>query len=104
MESGRRSGCPTPLTGNAIMSHEKRTKTISPCGRKRYFATNLRFAIILYGWSLKDASKNLGVPYPWLRRAVTAGVYWNRKSNPAVEQIATYFGCSPELLWDPDCE
>src|SRR4051812_3796706 len=86
------------------MPHKKRTVHRSPFRKEGYFAHNLRFAINLNGWNLKEAAENLGVAYTWLRRAVTQGVHHTRKTNPSIEKIAAYFGCSPELLWDPDNE
>jgi hypothetical protein len=68
---------------------------------KQAFARNVRWACDCMGFgSLKEAAGELGVGYDWLRRAVTQGVIRTRKDNPAVTNLADFFGVKKDVLWD----
>jgi len=50
--------------------------------------------------SFREAAEAFDVGYDWLRRAVTQGVAWTRKDNPAVTKLATFFGVRQEEIWE----
>lgn len=54
--------------------------------------------------SYREAADAFEVGYEWLRRAVTRGVAWTRGNNPALSNLAKFFGVYQVDLWEESGE
>ncbi len=71
---------------------------------KRRFARNLDRLLGLLGTSRKDAADEIGIPYPLLRRLVSAGVSrTDERGEDDLQKIAAFFALSAVAdLWRAD--
>ena len=73
-----------------------------PLSRKKRFARNLDKLLEARRLGRKEAAEWAGVPYQWLRRAVTEGISRSEARNIAhLQALADYLGISsPDRFWD----
>jgi hypothetical protein len=80
------------------------TERLTPSERKEIFARNLDQLIRLAGLKRNEAAKQIGTPYPLIRRLASAGVSRLDELNEGnIQKIACFFQVSDPLdLWQPE--
>jgi hypothetical protein len=66
-------------------------------------AQNLDHLLALKGLGRKEAAEAIGVPYKWLRRAVSQGLGRpDQRNAPHLQRLTTFFGLRRiDDLWRP---